>query len=165
MKLTALAMPFVLAAALAAVAGAASAQAPVTAAPDQQALLASADPKLAANKRLVYDFWREVFEGGHLELLDKYMAEGYIQHNPNVPTGRAGFAAFFGRFVKPQAIQPRISAPLVNIVAERDIVTLSFVSEKPDPSDPSKKYTTTWFDMFRIDNGRIAEHWDCAPKH
>lgn len=34
---------------------------------------------------------REVFEGGHLELAEKYLAESYIQHYPRVPTGRAGF--------------------------------------------------------------------------
>jgi len=28
----------------------------------------------------------------------------------------------------------------------------------------TKKYTTTWFDMFRIEGGKIAEHWDAAPK-
>jgi predicted SnoaL-like aldol condensation-catalyzing enzyme len=33
-----------------------------------------------------------------------------------------------------------------------------------DAKDPAKKSTTTWFDMFRIENGKIAEHWDCAPK-
>lgn len=27
-----------------------------------------------------------------------------------------------------------------------------------------KKYTTTWFDMFRIEEGKIAEHWDSALK-
>ena len=142
----------------------AHAQVPVVPEPDHAKLLASPDARLAANKRFVYDFWREVFEGRHMDLAPKYMAEGYIQHNPNVPTGRAGFATFFGRFVKPQAIQPRITAPLVNIVAERDIVTLSFVSQKPDPADASKKYTTTWFDMFRVENGKIVEHWDCAMR-
>ena len=29
---------------------------------------------------------------------------------------------------------------------------------------PAKKYTTTWFDMFRIENGKIAEHWDPAVR-
>ena len=138
----------------------ASAQLPVQAAADQSALLASADPHLAANKKLVYDFWREVFEGGHMELADKYMAEGYIQHNPNVPTGRAAFVAFFTQFVKPKAIQPTIQAPVVTMVAEGDKVIITFVR----PTGADKKATTTWFDMFRIENGRIAEHWDCAPK-
>ena len=141
-----------------------SAQVAVVAAPDQARMLASPDPRLAANKRFVYDFWREVFEGGHMELAEKYMAESYIQHNPNVPTGRAGFVAAFGKFAKPREVQPRITAPLVSIVAERDLVVLGFVRERPDPSDSTKKYTTTWFDMFRIENGKIAEHWDSATK-
>jgi predicted SnoaL-like aldol condensation-catalyzing enzyme len=140
------------------------AQLPVQAAANQEALLASADPALAANKKLVYDFWREVFEAGHMELADKYMAEGYIQHNPNVPTGRAAFVAFFRQFAKPKDIQPRIAMPLVSIVAERDLVILSFVREGKDPKDATRTSTTTWFDMFRVENGRIAEHWDCAPK-
>ena len=140
------------------------AQLPVQANPDHEAMLASADARLAANKRLVYDFWREVFEGGHMELADKYLAESYMQHNPNVPTGRAAFVELFSKFVKPKDIQARVKAPLVSITAEGDKVILSFVSTVPDPKDAGKKYTTTWFDMFRIENGKIAEHWDPALK-
>jgi predicted SnoaL-like aldol condensation-catalyzing enzyme len=142
----------------------AGAQLPVTAATDQERLLADADPKLAANKRLVYDFWREVFEGGHMDAAERYMAESYIQHNPNVPTGRAAFVAFFAKFVKASPVEPKIKAPLVAIVADGDLVILSFVKSVPDPHDASARYTTTWFDMFRIENGRIAEHWDPAVK-
>lgn len=144
--------------------GVARAQLPVVPTANQDALLASADPALAANKRLVFDFWREVFEAGHMDLAEKYMAETYIQHNPNVPTGRAAFVAFFAQHVKPKAIQSRIAAPLVTIVAEGDKVILSFVRETADPKDSTRKSTTTWFDMFRIENGKIAEHWDCAPR-
>jgi predicted SnoaL-like aldol condensation-catalyzing enzyme len=143
---------------------AALAQLPVRANLNQTQLLASPDPRLAANKRLVYDFWREVFEAGHMELAGKYMAESYMQHNPNVPTGRAAFVAFFSKLSKPKPIEPRVKAPLVSIVAERDLVVLSFVSERKDPEDAAKKYTTTWFDMFRVENGKIAEHWDCDSK-
>ena len=142
----------------------AHAQVPVQANPNHEQLLASPDARLAANKRLVYDFWREVFEAGHMELADKYMAEGYIQHNPNVPTGRAAFVAFFSKVSKPKPIEARVKAPLVAITAEGDLVILSFVREAADPKDASKKYTTTWFDMFRIEGGRIAEHWDAATK-
>jgi predicted SnoaL-like aldol condensation-catalyzing enzyme len=139
-------------------------QVPVAPNANHEALLASADPKLAANKRLVYDFWREVFEGGHMELADKYMAESYIQHNPNVPTGRAAFVAFFGKVAQPKAIEPKVRAPLVAIVAEGDLVVLAFAQELDDPNDPGRKYTTTWFDLFRVEGGRIAEHWDPARK-
>lgn len=140
------------------------AQLPVQANANHEQLLASPDARLAANKRLVYDFWREVFEGGHMELADKYMAETYMQHNPNVPTGRAAFVEFFSRFSKPKPIEARVKAPLVAVTAEGDLVILSFVREAVDPKDAAKKYTTTWFDMFRIEGGKIAEHWDAAPR-
>jgi len=142
----------------------AAGQAAVQANPNQEQMLVSGDARLAANKRLVYDFWREVFEGAHMELADKYMAESYIQHNPNVPSGRAAFVDFFSKMRKPAPIEPRIKAPVVAIVAEGDLVVLSFAREGVDPKDTTKKFSTTWFDMFRIENGKIAEHWDPAQK-
>lgn len=145
-------------------ASASVAQVPVVAAADQALFLQSEDPRLAQNKRLVYDFWREVLDAGHLDLADKYLAENYIQHNPNVPTGRAAFVEFFGKIKQPKPIEARITMPLVAIVAEGDLVILSFAREWPDPNDASKKYTTTWFDMFRIEHGKIVEHWDSALK-
>jgi predicted SnoaL-like aldol condensation-catalyzing enzyme len=141
-----------------------AAQVAVTPNTHHEQMLASPDPKLAANKRLVYDFWREVFEAGHMEFASKYMTENYIQHNPNVPTGRAAFVAFFSARVKPHEIADRIKAPLVAILADGNLVVLAFALEAPDPKAPDRKFTTTWFDMFRIEGGKIAEHWDAAPK-
>ena len=140
------------------------AQPVVQANPNHEQLLTSPDPHIAANKSLVYDFWREVFEAGHVELADKYMAESYLQHNPNVPTGRAAFVEFFAKLAKPRPIEARVKAPLVAIVGDGDLVILSFVREAVDPADPARKYTTTWFDMFRVEDGKLAEHWDAAPK-
>jgi predicted SnoaL-like aldol condensation-catalyzing enzyme len=93
------------------------------------------------------------------------MAESYIQHNPTVATGRAAFVTFFSRIAKPVSIARTVKAPLVSIVAESDLVVLSFVRELADPKDAAKKYTTTWFDMYRIEHGKIAEHWDGAQKY
>ena len=57
-----------------------------------------------------------------------------------------------------------MKAPLVAIVADGDYVVLAFARENADPADSAKKYTTTWFDMFRVQDGKIAEHWDPAQK-
>ena len=130
----------------------------------QKVMLYSKDAKLAKNKKIVYDFWREILEGGHIEFATRYMTESYIQHNPNVPTGRQVIIDYFTNNVKPQAIVDTIKAPLISIVAEGDLVVLSFKAVRPDPKQPGKQYTTTWFDMLRVENGKIAEHWDPDTK-
>ncbi len=137
---------------------------PVVPAPDQAALLKSKDPKLAANKKLAYDFFRIVLRARHLDQADKYMRADYIQHNPNADTGLAGFKAYFSKLPGgPQPLKDTLPG-LVAIQAEGNFVTLSFVREMPDPVNKGQKYTTTWFDMFRFEDGKIAEHWDVATK-
>ncbi len=140
----------------------AHAQLPVTTAPNQQALLQSDNPQLAANKKLIFDFWREVFQTHDMTSAPKYMAEDYMQHNPNVPTGRQPFMDFFGRLPR-QPVKAEIDN-LVTILAEGDKVVLAFRRELPDPQNAGKTYTTTWFDMFRIKDGKLAEHWDYGTK-
>lgn len=135
---------------------------PVTPASDQQALLKSNDPKLARNKKNAYDFFRIVLRARHLDQADKYMRADYIQHNPNADTGMKGFKEYFEKLGGPLPIKPNLPT-LVAIQAEGDYVTLSFVNEHDDPKHPGQKYTTTWFDMLRMDDqGKLAEHWDCA---
>ena len=153
----------VIALTLSAVAAPVSAQLPVTLHADQQALLKSSDPQLAANKKLVFDFWREVFQARNMDLAPKYMAENYMQHNPTVATGRQPFMDFFGRLER-QPVKPTIDN-LVTITAERDLVVLAFRRELPDPKNPGQRYTTTWFDMLRVENGKIAEHWDYGTRN
>ena len=144
--------------------GAASAQVPPTAAPDQAALLHSTDPKLAANKRLVFDMWRTIIQGAHTELAPKYFLESYIQHNPNVATGRDAMVAYMKSTRPVREIQPTITFPVIAIMAEGDLVTIATVSYADDPEHPGQKWAGTHFDLFRIENGKIAEHWDSVPK-
>jgi predicted SnoaL-like aldol condensation-catalyzing enzyme len=138
------------------------AQLPVTTNTNQQALLKSDNRKLAANKKLVFDFWREVFQTHDMSKAAHYMAEDYMQHNPNVPTGRQPFMDFFGKLPR-QPVKPEIDN-LVTLLAEGDMVVLAFRREMPDPQNAGKTYTTTWFDMFRIKDGKLAEHWDFGTK-
>ena len=140
------------------------AQLPVKPLASQSQLLKSDNQTLEGNKKLVYDMWREFLERGHMEVAEKYFDENYMQHNPNAATGRKAVVDFFSKFSKPQPIVDTIKSSVVAIIAEGDLVMLSLVREMPDPVDKSKKYTTTWFDLFRIENGKIAEHWDCAEK-
>ncbi len=143
--------------------GATFAALPVVPGKDQAAMLKSSDPKLAANKKVAYDFFRVILTGLRLEQCDKYMRDDYMQHNPNADTGMKGFKEFFSKRGGPKPIPDTLTG-LVAIQAEGDYVTLSFVRAYPDPKNAGQKYTTTWFDMFRIVDGKIAEHWDNALK-
>src|SRR5215471_2275754 len=131
---------------------------------EQQSWLTSENPKLAKNKRIAYDFLREVIEAGHLELVEKYMLETYIQHDPNVKTGKQGFIDHLSKYSKPQPIADSVKAPLIAIVAEGNLVVLVYRWELPDPNDSTRKYFTTGFDMLRIEGGKLAEHWDGETK-
>lgn len=149
---------------LATFAGAVSAQAPPTAAPDQMALLKSPDPKLAANKKLVFDMYRSIIQAGRTDLAPQFFTEDYIQHNPNVASGRDALVAYIKKTRPVRPIEPRITFPVIAIMAEGDLVMVAVVNYAPDPENPGKKYANTHFDMFRIENGKIAEHWDHIPK-
>jgi predicted SnoaL-like aldol condensation-catalyzing enzyme len=130
---------------------------------DQYALLAADDPALAENKRLVFDMWRHIIDAGREEMADLYLSEDYIQHNPNAATGREGFKRYFStRDDTP--IEAWIRDPLVAMIAEGDLVVQAIKFEYPHPYRDGATYTTTWFDMFRIEDGLIAEHWDGASK-
>ena len=142
--------------------GGAAAQLPVAPAPDQQRLLASEDPRLAANKKLVYDFWREVVQTRDAERASVYVAEGLAQHDPNVATGRAAFVRSFGQAPK-LAVKATID-DLVSVVAEGDLVVLGFRRVLPDLAQEGQTYTTTWFEMLRVENGKIAERWNYGTK-
>lgn len=144
--------------------GTAMTQVPPVAAPDQAALLQSKDPKLAANKKLVFDMWRAIIQGAHTELAPKYFTKDYIQHNPNVATGRDAMVQYMKSTRPVRAIDPTITFPVIAIMAEGDKVLIATVSYSPDPTAPGKKYPGTHFDLFRIENGKIAEHWDSVPK-
>lgn len=134
-----------------------------TTAADQEAMLASDDPRLAANKRLVFDVWRNIVDAGREELAAQWIHEDYIQHNPNAATGRAGMQAYFA--TRPDLeVQDHTNWPIVDMVAEGDLVAVVFVRELPIPANPDATYTTIWADMFRIADGVIVEHWDSALK-
>lgn len=133
------------------------AAAEVTAHPDPLSLLADEDPARAANKRLVFDMWRSVVNAGRVELADEMLREDYIQHSPVLPTGREAFKQIFSA-IERREIPETVSPPLVALLAEGELVVMALREELPEP-DGEGNYTTTHFNLFRVEAGRLAEHW------
>lgn len=125
---------------------------------DHEALLASADPRLAANKRLVYDMYRIVLQAGLADRAGEFIREDYVQHNPNAGQGLAGVQDYIRKTRPERPTEARLELPLINLIAERDYVMTAFV--RPEKDAAGESYYSTWFDLYRIEGGKIAEHWD-----
>lgn len=137
------------------------AQEPVVGSKDPESLFTSKDPKLNANKQVVMHIMRDLLEAGHWDEAPKYLSARYLQHNPNVASGLQPVLAFFaGRPSKPIPDKNSWTTQVVSVVAEGDYVTVAVARSLPDPRDPTKTYTSTWFDMWRIMDGKADEHWD-----
>ena len=131
---------------------------PPATAQDHAALLVSPDPQLAANKRLVYDMYRIVLQGGYAGRAGEFIREDYIQHNPNAEQGLAGVQDYIRKTRPERALEDKVELPLINLIAEGDHVMIAFL--RPEQDSSGTTYYSTWFDLFRIEDGRIAEHWD-----
>ena len=116
------------------------------------------------NLEMVLQLWREVIQAHHTELAEKYLAEDYIQHNPNVPTGRAAFIKVFSSVPPTNPIPEKLTRPPVVEGARGDFVWLVFEEEAKDPHDPSKIYHYDSFDLLRLQNGKVQEHWDSEKR-
>jgi predicted SnoaL-like aldol condensation-catalyzing enzyme len=116
----------------------------------------AADTDLAKNKAIVQGFWNDVFVARNVDAASRYLAPSYIQHNPHVPAGLKGFQDYFRTAF--QQTPANFKFQVVKLVAEGDIVVSYNQYSGTDPQ--GKPFTGTGFDMFRIQNGLIAEHWD-----
>ena len=144
--------------------GSARAQEPVVGVKDPESLFKDANPRLHANKQVALHIVRDLLECNHWDEADKWLTPEYIQHNPLVVSGRDPVVKFFGSRPK-KSIPEKMQTKVVAVIAEGDLVLVAFPREFKDPKDPSKTYTTTWFDMWRIKDGKADEHWDSAMKN
>jgi len=135
---------------------------PVVAHPDQLSLLANASPQLAANKQLVFDMYRTVFVAGQAEAIDRYFSPGFQEHSQIRLNGLDALRARVGAEVPRLDSVPRVLPDLVTLIAEGDYVALAQVSHYAEPDGYGDTYTSTRFDLYRIQDGLIAEHWDSA---
>jgi predicted SnoaL-like aldol condensation-catalyzing enzyme len=114
---------------------------------------AQAGPLEEANKTIVREFYEMAFRDRQpTKAAQTYIGDKYIQHNPRVPNGAAPFYGFFENYLKQN---PQSSSTIKRIVAENDLVVLH-VHAKTSPEDRGRAI----IDIFRVENGKIVEHWD-----
>jgi predicted SnoaL-like aldol condensation-catalyzing enzyme len=100
------------------------------------------------NKALVLAGIKGVFIDRDPTVLDRLFSTDYQQHNPTIPNGTAAIKAVLGNLPAGFKYEPGL------VVAEGDYVAIHgrYIGWGPKPM--------VVVDIFRVANGKIAEHWD-----
>lgn len=106
------------------------------------------DDRPHRNRALVLQAMTRLFQERDAAAIDALYAEDYIQHNPHIPQGRAALKALVEGLPADIWYEPGL------IVAEGEFVAIHGRirgwADQPQ----------VVIDLFRIADGRLAEHWD-----
>jgi predicted SnoaL-like aldol condensation-catalyzing enzyme len=108
-------------------------------------------PASGGNKELVVSFYTTVFVQKKVaEGFATYVGPTYVQHNPRLPDGPEAAVRLLSQVITPDSV-----SEIKRVVAEGDLVVLHAHS-RSNPGDRGRAVV----DIFRVDNGKIVEHWD-----
>jgi predicted SnoaL-like aldol condensation-catalyzing enzyme len=107
----------------------------------------------AANKKVVLEFYELAFnQHKPTEAAKKYFGDHYIQHNPKAGNGAKAFYEYFEAYYKKH---PKTHVKIYHVLADKDLVVLH-LNSKMDDQDLGRAVV----DIFRLENGKIVEHFD-----
>ena len=114
---------------------------------------AAHDEGAAKSKQIVTAFYNLFFRDHKpAEAFERYGADKYIQHNPRVPDGKAAVIGFFTPYFQ---ANPEARNEIKRAIADGDLVVLH-VHSKKNSADRGRAIV----DIFRVEKGRVVEHWD-----
>jgi len=114
--------------------------------------VSAATPQEEANRKLVLEFYERVLNQKDADAATQYIGSSYKQHNPLVPDGVAALQAYV-RGLKERS--PQSKSVVKRSFAEGDHVILH-VHATRSPEDRGVAIV----DIFRLENGKVVEHWD-----
>ena len=109
---------------------------------------------LERNKKNVVDFYEKGLNQRDFAAASQYFGATYIQHNPFAADGPEGFKAFLD-FLR--AKFPQSKSEIKRVFAEGDYVILH-VHAVREPGTRGRAIV----DIFKLENGKVVEHWDVA---
>jgi len=113
---------------------------------------ALADAKEDANKQTVLAFYEVALNKKDADAAVRYLGAKYVQHNPSAADGAEGLKGFI-QFLRDKFPQSRNEVK--RALADGDFVVLHVHSVR-EPNTRGRAI----IDIFRLENGKIVEHWD-----
>lgn len=108
---------------------------------------------LSVNKRLAKDCLDMIFnQRNPTQAIAQYIGPNYRQHNPNAQDGPQGVLAYASEYLKTNL---KLKLDFKRIIAEGDLVVVHS-HLKSNPADRGVAVV----DIFRVENGKLVEHWD-----
>ncbi len=111
---------------------------------------------LEANKKTAQAFYDCLINKKDFESASKYIGSRYTQHNPLLADGPEGLKVFVG-FLKSN--YPNAGMEIKRVFAEGDYVILHVHSVRV-PNTRGRAI----FELFKLENGKIVEHWDAIQE-
>jgi predicted SnoaL-like aldol condensation-catalyzing enzyme len=113
---------------------------------------AHAQTQQEANKKIIVDFYDKAINQKDFEAASKHLGTRYTQHNPNAADGPEGLKAFL-QFLKEKF--PASRSEIKRVFADGDFVILHVHAVR----EPGARGTAI-VDIFKLENGKVVEHWD-----
>ena len=104
------------------------------------------------NKKAVVEFYDKAINQKDFEAASKYLGSRYTQHNPTVPDGPEGLKGLL-QFLR--ANVPTLRSEIKRVFADGDYVILHVHAVR----EPGTRGNAI-IDIFKLENGKIVEHWD-----
>ena len=105
-----------------------------------------------SNKNIVAEAYKFMIKEADTSLVDTYVSDKYLQHSPMVKDGKEGLIQMLN-IMKTLPKAGEGPSPIVRIIGEKDLVVVHL-----ELTLMGKNLAI--MDLFRVENGKLAEHWD-----
>lgn len=108
------------------------------------------------NKEDLFNFYKMFFNEHNVNVAQKYVREEYIQHNPGLPSGRISLIETFRKKFEQEK---DFYLDIKHILQDEDMFVVHANNIGKDGKIKCKVV-----DIYRVENGKLVEHWDVIQK-